>query len=207
MTKSNKYTASFTAGALLFEETIRVLPFILNDDLDLKKDEIIKQNKVQINSEAARKRVLHEIKKRAKAVDKSIWELFDKSNKNEKRIVLFYVTLKTYQLLYDFMREVIWEKWKSLGDEFSELDIEIFLNKKSATHSEIERWTESTKAKVIQVLTRIIREAGILNVNKIIPLEAPNYFWNYFVNIGDPWFLELALLNKTQRDKIYGKNK
>lgn len=199
-----KYLISFTAGALMFDETVRVLEFILNETLEFEKNFIIEKNIIKVNSEAGRKRVLQEIRKRSKAVDKSIWELFNQSNKNEKKIILFYVVLKTYQIVFDFMREVILEKWKSLTSDFSERDIEIFLDKKIIEHPEIEIWTETTRAKVIQVIIRILKEAGILINNKIEPIIANYSFWKHFVKIGDPWFLELALLNKQQRDKIYG---
>jgi len=157
-----KYTASFTAGSLLLDETTRVLKYILNDELELKKDEIIKKNIIKINSEAARKRVLQEIRIRNKAVDKSVWEKFENASTRERKILLFYSTVKAYPILNDFMKDVIVNKWKSLKKDFSEREIEVFLAKKTAEHPEIEEWTETTRAKVIQVIQRILKEVGIL---------------------------------------------
>ncbi len=199
-----KYTASFTAGSLLLDETNRVLKYILNDELEIKRNEIVQKNIIKINSEAARKRVLQEIRKRAKAVDKEVWYIFEDSSESEKKKILFYVSIKTYPILNDFIRDVIVPKWKSLKNEFEERDIEIFLEKKSVEHQEIENWSETTKAKVIQVIQRILRESGLLLNNNLVPLQASDHFWKFFVQIDDRWFLEFALLNKEQREKIIG---
>lgn len=51
-----KYSASFTAGSLLLDETTRVLKYILNDEIEKKRSEIIDKNIIKINSESARKK-------------------------------------------------------------------------------------------------------------------------------------------------------
>lgn len=199
-----KYTASFTAGSLLLDETTRVLKYILNDELELKKDEIIKKNIIKINSEAARKRVLQEIRIRNKSVDNSVWEKFEKASTSDKKILLFYATLKSYPVLIDFMKDVIVNKWRSLKKDFDEREVEVFLDKKSAEHPEIEEWSETTRAKVIQVIQRILKEVGILVNDKLNSLESSDHFWKFFVQLGDPWFLEFVLLNREQRERIIG---
>lgn len=200
-----KYTASFTAGSLLLDETTRVLKYILNDELELRKNEIIQKNIIKINSEAARKRVLQEIRIRNKVVDKSVWEKFENVSTREKKILLFYSTVKAYPILNDFMKDVIVNKWKSLRKDFSEREIEVFLDKKTAEHPEIEEWSETTRAKVIQVIQRILKEVGILVNDKLNALESAVHFWKFFVQLGDPWFLEYALLNREQRERIIEK--
>lgn len=201
---STKYSISFTAGSLLVNETVNVLNYLLEGTIDEKIDEIVLTNAIQINSESARKRVLQEIRKRYSAVDKSVWELFNHVSPQEKKILLLYISIKTYKLLEDFFVEVIIEKWKSQRLKLGERDIEIFLDKKSNKHSEIETWSDSTRGKVLQVILRILKESGILINGNISPLEAPDYFWEFFVDLGDPWFLDLALLAKNKRDRITG---
>ncbi len=196
------YSASFTAGSLLFEETTRLLKYILNDELELKKNEIIQQNIIKINSESARKRVLQEIRKRYNSVNNSVWVMYESSGLREKKILLFYTVLKTYPLLADLVKDVIVLKWKSLKSDLTVRDIELFLDKKSSAHPEIDKWSITTRAKVIQVIQRILKEAGILVNNKLSALESSDNFWGFFVQLGDPWFLEYALLNKDQREKI-----
>lgn len=197
-----KYSISFTAGSLLYEETTRLLNHILNDELEERKHEIIKDNIIKINSESARKRVLQEIKKRFGAVSKSVWVRYENSNIREQKILLFYTVLKTYPILADFMKEVVVYKWKSLKKDLTARDIELFLDRKSAEHPEIEKWADTTKEKVIQVVQRILKESGILINFKLNALESSEQFWRFFIQLDDPWFLEYALLNKEQRNKI-----
>jgi hypothetical protein len=102
------------------------------------------------------------------------------------------------------MKEIIVSKWKSLKRDFEEREIEIFLNKKSSEHIEIEKWSVTTRAKVIQVIQRMLKEAGLLVNNKLNSLEANDHFWKIFIKVGDTWFLEFALLNKEQRERIIG---
>lgn len=202
--KNNGYSASFTAGSLLLDETSRVMKYILNDELELKRQEIIQNNIIKINSESARKRVLQEISKRYKSVDKSVWAKYENSTLGEKKIILFYVAVKTYLLLNDLMDDVIIPKWRRLKRDFGAVDVEVFLNKKSAEHPEIEEWAETTRAKVIQVIQKIMKEAGILLNNRLTALESADHFWLFFVKLGDAWFLDFALLNKEQRERILG---
>ena len=198
------YSASLTAGSLLLDETVRVLNYILNGELELKRQYIIEQNIIKINSEAARKRVLQEIRKRNRAVDKIIWEKFDAATQNERKILLFYVVVRTYSVVEDFIHDVVIDRWKSLKNDITEREIEIFLDKKSGEHPEIETWTATTRAKVIQVVIRILKESGLLVGNKLNALQAPDEFWKLFIQLGDAWFLEFALLNRKQREKIIG---
>ncbi len=200
-----KYSVSFTAGSLLLDETNRILKYILNDELELKKEEIIKKNIIKINSESARKRVLQEIRLRARKVNKSLWGKFANASLKDKKILLFYVVVKTYPILSDFVKDVIIDKWKSLKLDIADREIEVFLDKKSSEHPEIEDWSESTREKVIQVIKRIMKEAGLLVNNQLKPLESADHFWKFFVQLGDPWFLDYALLNREQRERIIGK--
>jgi hypothetical protein len=200
----NKYSASFTAGSLLLDETSRVLKYILNDELELKRNEIIEKNIIKINSEAARKRVLQEIRKRNKAIDRSLWIRYENASVSERKIILFYAAIKTYALLSDFMKDIVVYKWKSLKRDFDEREIEVFLDKKSSEHPEIENWSVTTRAKVIQVIQRMLKEAGLLVNNKLNSLDANDHFWKLLIKVGDPWFLEFALLNKEQRERIIG---
>jgi hypothetical protein len=201
----NTYSASFTAGSLLLEEISRVIEYILNDTLEEKKNELISNNTIKINSESARKRVLQEIRKRKKMVGSVVWERFAVSSQAERKILLFYVCLKTYTMLYDFQKEVVLESWKNMKRDLDERNVELFLEQKSHEHPEIDEWTDSTRDKVVQVIIRILKESGILIDSAITPLEATDEFWRLFGTLNDEWFLELALLNKVQREKILRK--
>jgi hypothetical protein len=100
---------------------------------------------------------------------------------------------------------VVLENWKNMKRDLDERDVELFLERKSHEHSEIDEWTDSTRDKVVQVIMRILKESGILIDSEITPLEVTDEFWKLFGALNDEWFLELALLNKDHREKILRK--
>ena len=77
-----------------------------------------------------------------------------------------------------------------------------FLDKKSNVQNDIEDWSPQTRRKVITVLIRMLNEAGMLENNKLVQIEAPDEFWRMFVANNDSWFLEAGLLSKEQRENI-----
>ena len=200
----NTYSASFTAGSLLFEEFNAILDIILKGNIENKKTEIINTNILKINSESSRKRVYSELKKRVKSVPRGIWDLYNDSNDLEKKTVLFYVVLKAHMLLLDFQTEIILSKYRSLNLDTDKNDIDIFLAKKSGNHPEIEQWSDLTRGKIKNTILLILRQAGIIKNNQITPISLSIQFWKKFIEVGDVWFLEVCLLNKNERDQILG---
>ena len=94
------------------------------------------------------------------------------------------------------------EKWLSRDIDVNAGDVLYFLDKKTSNHLEIDQWTATTKQKVATVMIRMLKEVGILRDAKIMALDASDEYWNYFVKIGEPWFLQACLLNKERRDQI-----
>lgn len=205
MAKNNNlnYSASFTTGGLFFNETERVLDYILKGNIREQAKKIRESNVLQINSEASRKRVLYEIVKRVEYVNKDVWEFFDKCETNERKIILFYVCLKTYRFLFEFQSEVVLEKYRSLEYSISNEDVQNFIIKKSIDNPEIEQWSRDRRYKVGYSTLAILRQSGMVVANKITPFSASPDFWKFFVDKGDSWFLELSLLNKEQREQVF----
>ena len=110
--------------------------------------------------------------------------------------------LKTYSILFDFLFDVVLEKWLSRDLEIDKSTVLNFLDKQSSFHPEIDEWTDSTIQKAASVMIKMMKEVGILKNGQLIPLEAPNNFWIKFVELGDPWFLQICLLNKERRDEV-----
>jgi excisionase family DNA binding protein len=200
--EQQKYSASFTAGGLLFEETLALLPYLNPHSINRIEEQIEDNTLLATNSEAARERVIREIRKRYAAAGDAAFSEISRSNLEEQRILLLYVCMKTYSLLFDFIIEVLTEKWLSRELLINTTDVERFLDKKSGTHNEIEEWKASTHEKVGTIMIRFLNESRLLVENTLHPLSASIDFWRFFVNAGDPWFLQAALLSKDQREQI-----
>ncbi len=198
---SKKITA-FSVGGLLFNETIAVIDYLIEGKITELNDVIKTTDVLKTNSEASRLRILTEIKRRDKAVNREVWHFIENSLKGEQQLALFYVCLKASKLLFDFQVEVVLEKWRALDHIVIKNDALYFMDKKSVDYPEMEKWTDNTKEKTATVLIRILNEAGILNENRLIQPYVSDHFWAFFIKQGDPWFLELCLMPKNQRDKI-----
>ena len=199
---NNPYLISFTAGGLLYEETISLLPYLNDDRIELITEQVSNNSLLQTNSQAARQRILQEIRKRYHAVGGDNFTLFESFTQNERKIFLFFTCIKTYKIIFDFIFDVVVEKWLSRDIKIGTDDVFYFLDKKASTHPEINQWTPTTKQKVSTVMIRVLKEVGILRDAKIMALDASDAYWHNFVKIGEPWFLQACLLNKERRDQI-----
>ena len=198
----NPYLISFTAGGLLFEEFISLYPYLNDETIDSITSEIKTNVLLQTNSQAARQRIIQEVKKRYHSVNKKAYSDFDAFNQNEQKIFLFYTCLKTYPIIFDFIFDIIIEKWLSRDIDIDKSTVLHFLDKQSSIHPEIEDWKKTTIHKVSSVIIRMMKEVGLLIKGELHPLDAGNAFWYKFVEYGDAWFLQACLLNKEKRSEI-----
>ena len=193
-----EYSPSYTAGGLLLNSTEAIIDDILSQSI--RKVEI---DKVKINRESSRIRTLTELKKRFRIVPElEVWKAFNEASNPEKNLILYYISLKSYPLLFDFHFEVVLERWKIFQKKIAKQDFESFLSHKIQDHPEIEEWSETTKEKAATVSIRMIREAGLLYKNELQPPRVDDIFWDIFIQLGELWFLEAMFLNKVKRDKL-----
>ena len=76
MESKSKYTASFTAGALLFQEFNAVNQFMSDGALVSVLQTEVKENKyLAIKTQSARKRIIQEMAKRVENAPAGFWEI------------------------------------------------------------------------------------------------------------------------------------
>ena len=208
MTKKdyNAKNVSLTAGGLLHNETIAVINYLIEGNFKQLSEVIKNSNILKTNSQSSRNRLVTELRRRDKAINKEVWAWLKNNDSNEQKITLFYICLKSTPLFFDFQSEVVLGKWRSLDLKVSKADVLYFFDRKAQNYSEIDEWSETTREKAATVFIRILRECGILNNNQISRIEASNTFWYFFIKQGDPWFLELCLLPKERRESIMELN-
>lgn len=200
------YSASFTTGSLLTDETDAVISFQAGNQGE-DQSRILKNDKyLKVNSLAGRKRRLREIQNRINSVPAEYWNFYLRLKaRDEKNVFMYYVCMKYYSLIRDFHLEVILSKWRSLDTSFLKEDVSRFLTRASIQHPEIDEWTESTQKKIVQVLTLMLKEAGIVLNDRIRLIFLPDTFWLFFIEHGEGWFLEAMFLTREQRELLYKK--
>lgn len=204
MTKkmNSPYTAAITGGGFLLNETLALLPLLQSTDRGKRlKDEQLNNHVLMINAEASRKRAIAEISRRYDVMPPAFWQDFLAMTSAEQPIALFFVLLKTYKILFDFHVNVTIRRWNSVAKSVNKEDILMELNEISARDAFVDSWSEATKSKVISAYLSILRKIGMLDRDNQLQMpDCTNY--PYYLQIGEPWFLEACLLQPYQIEKI-----
>jgi len=196
------YTAAITGGGFLFEETNILLPLLQSDDREaLLKDEKINNRLLKMNAETSRYRAIMEIARRYDAMPSAFWSDYQAMSTDDQQVALFFVILKTYKICFDFHINVTMRKWNSISKSVVYDDIEMEFNEVSARDEFVDSWSDKTKRKVASAYLTVLRKVGLLDQNdQLHPLSASNF--DYYITIGEQWFLEACLLQPYQIDNI-----
>ena len=199
---NSPYTAAFTAGGFLFEETNVLLPLLQAADSEaLLEEEKVYNRLLHINAESARSRIMYEIKRRYEAMPASFWVDYQAMDLRDKVVALFYVILKTYKLCFDLQVNVTMRKWNGVSKRVDSIDMMMELCEIAARDAFVDSWSDKTKHKVASAYTTILRRVGMLDADgRLRPLSCSNF--DYYLAIGEPWFLEACLLQPYEIEKI-----
>ena len=191
-TSNRKYSAAFTASALLHNEFRTAKESILSGDFVRQiKDEVLENSRLGIKTQSARQRISQEMIKRYELAPDGFWPFFFKRNEEEQKLALFFLCLKTYGLMLDYHLEVTLKRWKAQSEQLERFDLQMRLDEISSAYPEVDTWSESTKTKTITVYLRTLTEAGLLKKGKLQkPFRISPDFWDYFIKNGESWFLE-----------------
>ncbi len=154
---------AFTAGALLFRETIRVAKLYSHvGDWAAVRDKALATNLLQTKTKSTAKRVLREIINRLSTLTGEQLAIVTEGNADEQRHVLWLAICKRYRFIQDFAVEIIRERHLTLSGGLTRSDYDSFFNAKTLWHPELEALSPSTREKLRQTLFKMMREAGLL---------------------------------------------
>ena len=168
---TEKYSMSFTTGALFHQESLNLAGLYLEiGDWNEVREEAIKRNLLQARTTASAKRNCREIYSRLKHLNQDELELLVEGDHQEQAYLLWLAICRHYLFIHDFSAEVIRERFLTLRYDLSYEDYDAFFNAKMDWHEELENITTTTRDKLRQVLFRMLREAELLTPNNsIIP--------------------------------------
>lgn len=199
---SSPYSAAITGGGFLFDETDALLPLLQSEDASsLLAEEALHNNVLHINAETSRKKAILEIRRRYASVPAGFWKDYQQLSRGDRMVALFYVILKTYKILFDFHVNVAMRKWNSVSRRLEPSDLTMEFYEIAARDPFVDSWSETTRRKVVGAYLTILRRVGMLNDDGTLrQLNASNF--DYYLRIGEPWFLEAALLEPYQIEQI-----
>jgi hypothetical protein len=166
---NSAYKLSFTAGGLLFAESLIVAEeYAHSQNWAATVESVRQQNLLQARTASAGHRVLREVCSRLRLLTKTQLELLRSGSRSDQRQLLWLAACKRYRLLYDFGSEVIRNKFLQMDLTLGRNEFDDFLEAKSIWHPEIEAVAASTRAKLRQVALRMLREADLLSADNVI---------------------------------------
>lgn len=159
-----KYTFSFTAASALVKETMAIAELYLkHEDWNKVEIDVIQNNVLQKNKTNTIKRELFEIKKRLSNLNQNELSLLVNGDMNTTKMMIYLSIVKTYSFIYEFVNEVLNNKFIQFERYLSDADYSKFIDSKTNTHPELEAISEKTVAKVKQVTFKILEQIGIID--------------------------------------------
>lgn len=159
------YNGGLTAEQFLFYE-IRIVSKMYLDGVSVE-DAIIdikKDNLFQYPTERLISRMTRACYKRLDALDNHnlVQELAFAPNEIAKQINI-YAIMRYNRVVWEFMINVIGEKYKNQDFSFSRKDLNMFFSRLQEQNDDIAGWSEATIGKIKQVLTKILVEIEYLD--------------------------------------------
>lgn len=158
------YSFSFLAGALFLSESVAIAE-LMNRNLDW--DEVARQaaeqNVIRQRTTASRVRILREIRYRLEQFSPAELTFFCDANSRDQRQLLFIAVCQRFRFIREFVDEVLRPKIFSLDLQLHRSDFARFFDRKTAESVELESLTDKSRAKIKQVLIRMLAEAGLIN--------------------------------------------
>lgn len=165
MENARSYNGSLTAEQFLFYE-IRIAARLYLEGKTIEEaiEEIKKDNLFQYPTEREVSRLARACYKRLNALDNEelIRELASAPVSVAKQINL-YAIMKYNRLVWEFMIQVIGEKYRNQDFAFSRKDINSFLTRLQAQDDSVAAWSEGTINKIKSVLVRMLIETEYLD--------------------------------------------
>lgn len=161
------------------------------------KEKVIEENLFQVKSIDRRGRFYNEIKKRLNELDDFLFQSFLTSDTQTNKTILLYAIIKKDRLFYEWMREVVWDKWITLNYEVTRQDTESFFEKKVEQNDSIASWKLKTRERLANAYHQALVDAEYAtNIKTKILLHRPiisSNVENYFKNEKEKHIVEVLL--------------
>lgn len=165
MDQTQPYNGSLTAEQFLYYEIRIASKFYLEGKTIDEAVEIIKRdNLFQYPTERQVSRLARACYKRLDALDNKrlVEEIAIAPNEIAKQINL-YAMMRYNRLVWEFMIQVIGEKYRNQDFTFSRKDLNAFFTRLQAQDDGVASWSEATINKIKSVLVRVLIETEYLD--------------------------------------------
>ncbi len=166
-----KYNAEIVAGSLFVTESRKVARLLLgNAGPDDWNQAIVIDNVLQKRTPSSAKRQAKLIRNRLSLMQPDLWNMIIQGTQDVAIQALLAAAIKHSRLLGDFMDNMIRQHWRTFTPKLSDKDWKEFMETCGQVDPGIEQWTPSTRAKLKQVIFRILAESKYIDNTKNIQL-------------------------------------
>lgn len=161
------YPLSFTAGALLVEESRQVAAALLETGSPSQARALLESNgSLQSRTRSSGRRIVSELIFRLSPLDPAELALIVNGDADSVRQLLWINNCMRYPLIREFAEGPLAEARSHPGAIISNNDIEAFIWSRSQVQPELAETTSSTRAKLRQVIGLMLSQGGLVNANK-----------------------------------------
>ncbi len=157
------YRLSFTAVAFRFTESIRLAE--LYQQLGNWKEvqqRVLTNNTLQLGKRATITRESRELITRLQQLSELEIGFLLRIDTVSQRHLLLIAICRTYPFVRQFVLDVVRVNYQRFEFDITETDYRRFFDHQSAVHDELDRLLDSSKAKIKQVLFKILEDAGFI---------------------------------------------
>ena len=170
-----RYNAEISAGSLLPLESRRIATLLLSSpDPATWQHAIETENILQKKTPATARRQARLLQRRLTTLDAQAWQMLAERESEVVTQLLLAAAVKHSQLLGDFMLRVYADRQRRLEPALASTDWQDFLAECTHHDPAVADWSDSTKAKLFQVIVRILAEAKYLESARSMKLTPPS---------------------------------
>lgn len=162
--KKEHYSSGLTREQFLYFE-MRIVAWLITQGLSRSEiiEKIYSENLFQFPTERMIKTIAGACFRRIDALDapQLTYLIANASPEISKQVNLYSIMCEN-SIVYDFMTEVVGEKYRTQQFDFSQKDINVFFIELEEKVPQITSWSESTVKKIKQVLLRFLVECDYL---------------------------------------------
>ncbi len=170
------YNAEISAGSLMLPESRRIAKLLLSQPTKEQWVEALKvDNVLQKKTPATAKRQARLIRNRLDTLEDEAWSMIASGSQEVATQILFAAALKHSKVLADFLHDVYFGHLRRLEKHLSPAKAwESFMAECVQRDPEIARFSDTTRAKMLQVLIRILAEGKFIDSTKTFRITPPH---------------------------------
>uniref|UniRef100_A4WYY8 DUF1819 family protein n=1 Tax=Cereibacter sphaeroides (strain ATCC 17025 / ATH 2.4.3) TaxID=349102 RepID=A4WYY8_CERS5 len=165
VTEHQPYKMSFATGGLLLNESVEVARMhVPSEAWDTTLRRALEDGVTSLPKAASRRRTLREIVNRISTLDDEELDfLVEGADRQDQQALLWLATCRAYRFVREFATEVIHERFLSFQLDLPLESFDILFSAKAEWDEGLAGISPMTRAKLRQVLFRIMRQASVIS--------------------------------------------